>query len=133
MSIWRFIFDNDFSQRLDIENLREKQTHLQENSSVARRKLVRRIAQLEEELEETALVLRVLKELMLEKGLCTDAELAQKLSDLSETMAAERKTSPPGMIREKKFHLPTCAACGRPLQRNRKECMYCGHMDLGSA
>ena len=131
MSIWRYIFDHDFLQRVDIEHLRSKQTNLQVNSGVERRKLRLRITELEDELGEAAVVLRALKELMLEKELCSEAELEKKLADLSEAMTAERKAASPVQTREKNL-MRECTRCGRPMLRNRKECMYCGFVGVGA-
>ncbi len=131
MSIWRYIFDHEFLQRLDIEDLRSKQTNLQVNAGVERRKLRLRITELEEELGEAAVILRAMKELMLEKELCSEAELEKKLSDLSEAIAAERKAASPDQTREKNL-MRECTRCGRPMPRNRRECMYCGFVGEGA-
>ncbi|MCC5846747.1 MAG: hypothetical protein JJU29_01530 [Verrucomicrobia bacterium] len=127
MSIWKYVFDNDFLQRVDIEDLRSKQTKLQTSASVERRKLLLRVSELEEELGETAVVLRALKELMLEKGLCSEEDLKRKLSDLTEEATKEVPAKSGQQGSGKQLRLRKCAKCARILQRDRKKCMYCGH------
>lgn len=126
MSIWRYIFDSPLIQRADIESLRERQTAKEVGSLRQQRKLELRISQLEEELQEAAVALRALRELMSEKGVLAEGDLEKKMAGLSDEVRAKRQGNTPVLIREKKYRLPTCPQCGRPLQRNRKDCMYCG-------
>jgi DNA repair exonuclease SbcCD ATPase subunit len=125
MSIFNYLFDNEWSQRTDIETLKTRnknlasRLHLRHKSQAA---LEARVTQLESEVGELALLSKTLMRLIVEKGTCTGQELEAMLHqvDLADGVADGRVTKirPEATV--------TCPGCGRSVPAERKQCLYCG-------
>ena len=126
MSIFNYIFDNEWSQRSDIETLKQQNASLA--SRVARRRSSEavqeeRVAELEREVGELALLGKTLLRVLLEKGVSTGREIEDMMHhvDLEDGVADGRVTKNAGTDPGK------CPECNRPIQAERKRCLYCGH------
>ncbi len=126
MSIFDYMFDTEWSQRSDIQALKQR------NSSLATRVALNRaseaaqeerITELEQEVGELALLSKTLMRILLENGVCTGREIEDMMHqvDLEDGVADGRVTknaaSDPGK----------CPECDRTIQEGRKRCLYCGH------
>ncbi len=111
MSIFRYIFDNDFNQRRDIEELREQQfatsLAVAHSSGGASEKWVGEIAT---EVKELAATVHVLMQMLAEKGGLDVAEVERRVdAELKPKPKAKqaRPAKPQGPITDEK-----CTKCG---------------------
>lgn len=68
MSIWRYVFDNEIWQRMDIERLREGERTRARSQRRRQTETKQRIGELEDEVEELALLCRSLLTALHESG-----------------------------------------------------------------
>ncbi len=121
MSVWNYVFDSDFSQRTDIERLKDAAAH---GNSAARRQvrgLEGEVAVLRDEIAELALVNRTLMRLVVERGLCSAEDLAATLReiDLEDGVADGKVTHADSS--------EVCAGCRRNPGKDKPRCVWCGH------
>ena len=126
MSIFNYIFDNEWSQRSDIEALKEQNASLASRLSLKRSSEAvqeDRVAELEQEVGELALLSKTLMRILLEKGVCTGREIEDMMHqvDLEDGVADGRVTKNAARVAGK------CPECNRPVDAHRKRCFYCGH------
>ena len=79
MSVWKYLFDNEYLQRADIESLRSAQqsrrrTHIRRSARAEKRLDV-----LEEEVEELTLLCRTLLTVLRESGTVDPAAIAETM------------------------------------------------------
>jgi len=126
VSVFDYIFDNEWSQRSDIEKLKE------ENASLASR--VRRmrstevekgesVEELRRQVGELALLSKTLVEILLDKEVCTgrDIEQVMRRIDLEDGVEDGQLTKP--------VERPSraCPECKHLLAAEQVRCLYCGY------
>lgn len=126
MSVFKYIFDSDWSQRSDIEALKRQNQTLTDRLQNKRATVAEneaRIAELEEEVGELALICKTLMQVMLENQICTgrDIEDALRRIDAKDGVVDGKVT------KEQPVELKECPQCGRPVQHHHTHCVYCGH------
>ncbi len=123
MSIFNYLFDNEWSQRADIEDLKAQAARLSDRSTRNLR-YENRIKELETDIGELALLSKALMRILLEKGICTGRELEDliKTIDMEDGVEDGKVTKVPGKQNAQ------CPQCGRPVHGNRKACLYCGYV-----
>jgi hypothetical protein len=112
MSIFRYMFDNDWQQRRDIEELRDQQYRMAldrvgSSSGGASEKWVSEIAS---EVKELAATVHVLMQMLAEKGGLDVAEVERRVDEELKPRPkpkAERPAKPQGPITDE-----TCTKCG---------------------
>ena len=85
MSFWDYVFDSEFSQRSDINNLSEslrQQTYRDRLNRRQKEKLSERIDELELEVAGITLFSRSLLKILSDKNICTPAEWGATLNTL---------------------------------------------------
>lgn len=127
MSIFNYLFDSDWYQRSDIEALKEQNSNLTSRVEIRRStdaEQSARIAELQQDVGELALLSKTLMRLLLEKGVCTGKELEDLMReiDMEDGVADGRVTKD-----SEKEPTGNCKGCGRPVQPKRSRCLYCGH------
>ncbi len=123
MSIFDYLFDNEWSQRSDIEELKSQTADLAGARGVADATQKARIKQLEEGVGELALLCKTLMRMLLEKGVCTGQEInaLMKQLDLEDGVEDGRVTKTAGKAGGR------CPKCDHAVMAARKRCLYCGH------
>jgi len=107
--------------RKDIESLREE---LGYSSVVSEQILIlsRRLSTLESSLDQLNLTLAALIRLMEEQGHISPKTLVSMIQRIDLEDGVEDGVMGPDRTAE----APECAACGRPVNPNRSECIFCG-------
>ena len=82
MSIWNYVFDNEYRQRSDIENLKRRSQATGRSQSRKAKELDRRVEELEEELGEITLVCRSLLTVLRQSGAVDPAALEAVMADI---------------------------------------------------
>jgi DNA repair exonuclease SbcCD ATPase subunit len=126
MSVFKYIFDSDWSQRSDIEALKEQNDSLAERLRQRRSKEAATEAQIEElqqEVGELALICKTLMQVLLEKRICT----GQEIEALVEKIDAADGVVDGQVTKAKPPELKECPKCQRPVQHQHTHCVYCGH------
>src|SRR5262245_31993098 len=100
MGFFHFLFDNDWLQRADIEQLRaesDRVTTALNHSTDSVRRADERIAELEESLAHLALFNRTLLRMLIEKRVCTTEEFANlfRMIDVEDGVADGKMTPKP--------------------------------------
>ncbi len=115
MSIFKYMFDNDWQQRRDIEELRDQQYRLAidrvgSSSGGASEKWVSEIAS---EVKELAATVHVLMQMLAEKGGLDVAEVERRVDEElkppAKVQKAQRPAQPPGPVRAATDE--TCSKC----------------------
>lgn len=68
MSVWNYVFDSEYKQRFDIENLRQSSQVARRRQNRNTRELKERVNELEHEVGELALICRTLLTVLRESG-----------------------------------------------------------------
>ena len=114
------MFDSEFDQRKDIEQLKEQMLHTPDPS--------RMIQPLVERIDRLELLCKSLTELIVSKGVATREELSvvtQQL-DLADGVEDGKISS---RVRKR---APRCSSCGRFINPRRSHCVYC-HAEVVAA
>jgi len=82
MSIWNYVFDNEWRQRSDIEALRNRASRTRTRMRSSRSQQDARVDQLEDEVGELALLSRALLTILREQGVVDPARLAEVMHDI---------------------------------------------------
>ncbi len=82
MSIWNYIFDNEYMQRADIEALKRNQSAAIRARSRQAMHAEARQKEMEDEIGELALFCRTAVTLMIEKGLITQQEFVNRMQQV---------------------------------------------------
>ena len=82
MSFWNYVFDNEFLQRQDIENLKARLANSAHRTHLARSNELHRIQELESEMSGMVLYCQTAVALMIEKGLITREEFTKRMSEI---------------------------------------------------
>ena len=124
MSIFNFIFDSEWSQRSDIEDLKQKNIELASKLYQKRpgeATLEKKIHTLEQEVGELALLSKTLMRILMEKGVCTGQEFEALMHQFDlEDGVADGKVTKPSV-----FKTARCPKCNHPIQPQWKRCLYC--------
>ncbi|MEM6289742.1 MAG: hypothetical protein AAGA54_00710 [Myxococcota bacterium] len=108
-----FMFDSEFDQRRDIEQLKQQMLHSPDPNRMIQ-PLVDRIDRLE-------LLCKSLTELVISKGLATREELSVVTQQLDLADGVED-----GKIGSRvRKQAPRCTSCGRFINPRRSHCVYC--------
>lgn len=137
MSVWNYVFDNDFNQRFDIDHLKEGIKELTSGLGSMHsqaKSLADRVHALEQEMEETTLLLRALLSALRESGTVDPKLLGAVLQRVDfgpggEAGAKKKTPSPPITY--------SCTGCQRTFRRTlddaaamlvqgKTKCQYCG-------
>jgi hypothetical protein len=85
MSIWKYLFDSDWQQRSDIEDLAERSGHLADTVRGARysaQQLKEQVRELQNDVAELALFNQTLLRVLVQKGLCTPEEFKELFTQI---------------------------------------------------
>lgn len=82
MSVFDYVFDNEYRQRYDIENLRHAANNARRRQSRARRETKERVAELEQEVGELALICRTLLTVLRETDGFDEERFQQVFADI---------------------------------------------------
>ncbi|MDF1660874.1 MAG: hypothetical protein P1V97_03835, partial [Planctomycetota bacterium] len=82
MSVWNYVFDNEYKQRYDIENLRQASNNARRRQSRTQRETKDRVSELEQEVGELALVCRTLLTVLRESGSIDEKRFQQVFKDI---------------------------------------------------
>ena len=129
MSVFRSLFDNDWFQRKDINRLEEETSSAAGRLDSARDRTMRledRVTALEDNLAQLVLFNKTLLRMIVEKQVCAPEEFTNlfKMLDREDGTEDGKVTSAPeagGKL--------LCRNCRRPLPKNKRWCMYCGHRE----
>jgi hypothetical protein len=127
MALSNYIFDNNWSQRSDIESLKDRSEILAsrlEHSRAQESTNESRIEEPEQEVGELAHVAKVLVEIILEKGLCSEDELKERISSTDRVDGALNDVIARS---DANAQSNNCSECGQKLPRGCSKCLYCGH------
>ncbi len=113
MGYFKHLFDSDYRQREDIEMLRNELDSIP-NDSAQLRAMSKRMDRLE-------LLCEALVELVVDKGLGTQAEL----SVLMQQLDLEDGVEDGGRSQEVRHNAPRCANCDKFVNPKRAQCVYC--------
>ena len=135
MGLLDYVFDNDYRQRNDIEELKLAKTRLTRQAVSANRSerdKLQRIQHLEEQVGELALLAKTLLNIVITKALCSAEEAAQIMRKLDLEDGVEDGQITPGQPRDPSpapvsaVQLTSCPGCHRKVRVGRKKCIYCG-------
>jgi len=101
MSFWNYVFDNDFLQRQDIENLKTRQASSTHRQMLAQASERHRIHELESEMSGMVLYCQTAVALMIEKGLITREEFARRMNEIG--AATGKPVGHPPQQQQRKF------------------------------
>ena len=114
-----FLFDNEYSQRKDIERLEQQVLEMPDASRMVE-PLLQRVDRLE-------LLCKALTELVVSKGIATREELSVVTQQLDLADGVED-----GKISARvRKSAPRCSSCGRFVNPRREHCVYC-HADVST-
>ena len=82
MSIFRYIFDNDYMQRADIENLRARQAQQNRFQRLRQSRENMKLETMADELGELALFCRTTLAILMDKGIITQQEFVAKMEQV---------------------------------------------------
>jgi len=124
MSIFRYIFDSEWAQRADIDQLETLTNRLHADLWSSRhenRDLAEENEALRLEVSRLVLVIEAMNRLAVERNLWTAEDMTRTLErvDLEDGVADGKRT---GAARPEK---PVCSGCGRPLPRDVARCLHC--------
>jgi len=125
MSVFKYIFDSDWSQRSDIETLKEQNAKLADRLRSKRSRESEhdaRIEDLEQEVGELALVCKTLMQVLLENHVCTGQDIETMLKQIDRADGVEDGR----ITKERPAEIKECPQCGRPAQHHHTRCVYCG-------
>ncbi len=108
-----FLFDNEYSQRKDIERIKEQMLDAPDPSQ-AIEPLLQRVDRLE-------LLCKSLTELIVSKGLASREELSVVTQQLDLADGVEDGKIGSRVLK----NAPRCASCGRFVNPRRSSCVYC--------
>ena len=118
MSLWKYLFDNEWRQREDIELLRVSTATSQTEASRTAKKL----DQLQRRVDRTELLLESLYRLVSEKNLVTVDEFRLMVARVDLEDGIEDGRIGPDRNRR----APKCPECNRAVNRKRTHCVFCG-------
>lgn len=123
MSIAHYLFDHDWLQRSDIEDLKQQAARL-ESRQRRDRELYERVEELEQDVGELALLCKTLMNLLLEHQVCTGKQLEDMMRQVDlEDGVADGKITKASSSQERK-----CPQCGHKVYAGKPNCMYCGFL-----
>ena len=122
MSVFKYIFDSEWSQRSDIEKLKVQAARSSKHAEFAKATQKARIAELERDVGELALLSKALMQIILERQLCTGEELEALMREIDLADGVEDGRISKGEVKKKRKR----KGCGRTVSRKRKKCLYCG-------
>lgn len=82
MSIWNYVFDNEYRQRSDIEDLKRRSQVTGRSQTRKAKELDRRVDELEEEVGEITLVCRSLLTLLRQSGVVDPTAFEAVMADI---------------------------------------------------
>lgn len=128
MALSDYLFDSEWGQRADINRAHERAEQLESRLWKAHdrgKELSLQVQDLRRDLARTILMLDVLSELVVAKGLCTREELLVLLdtADRADGVADGMRTppAPPGAPEPR-----LCPACRHEIGALAQKCIYCG-------
>jgi hypothetical protein len=121
MGVFDYIFDSEYLQRSDIEDLKAQTAQLRARPS-RDADMQARILELEQDVGSLALLCKTLMAMLLENHICTGKQLEERMREIDLKDGVED-----GMVtkaRDRKEIL--CPECRHVLHGNWKNCLYCG-------
>ncbi len=79
MSVWKYVFDNEYLQRTDIESLKDANRRRRHRQTQSNARAGKRLEELEEDVEELTLLCRTLLTVLRESGTVDPAEIAETM------------------------------------------------------
>ena len=79
MSVWKYVFDNEYLQRADIESLKDANRRRRHRQTQSNARAGKRLEELEEDVEELTLLCRTLLTVLRESGTVDPAEIAETM------------------------------------------------------
>jgi hypothetical protein len=130
MSLWKYIFDSNLTQRADLERLDAQAEHLQASLDRARsrtRSAESEIRDLRRETARLTLVVEALTRLLEERNLCTRKELARRIQEVDlEDGKEDGRFDPPAI--QGPMDLRQCLGCAQKTPAWKQACQYCGRV-----
>lgn len=118
MSLWKYLWDDDYKQRDDINALQGAQAASDTMTSRANRKLDR----LEQRLNQLELTVHGIYRVLEKEGSINTAQFRELLVQVD--LEDGREDGRIGKDRTAKA--PKCQLCGKPINKKRDECVFCG-------
>ncbi|MCH2176843.1 MAG: hypothetical protein MK193_14060 [Lentisphaeria bacterium] len=129
MSALNYIFDNEWNQRRDIENLQKEldrthrdRIHVDANNRRALESQAYLAEDLLKEVEELAIINKALLRLLIEKEVITGQELEQMIRTVDLEDGVED-----GKITKERKRSDLCPSCSHKMNPERPSCLYCGY------
>ena len=126
MSMFKYMFDTEWMQRMDIEELRDQERAMRSEMYFLDKKSAKakdQLKVLQHEVGELALVCKTLMRIILEKGLCTGKELGELMHEIDlEDGVADGRVTPKGPQNS-----DICPECDHTIKGGKKRCLYCGY------
>lgn len=125
MSIWSYLFDNEYFQRSDINRLDERASDVEQklwSAQAKSRNAQQQAAELRHEMGRMLLVIEALSRIVVEKKVCTREELAATLTAVdAEDGTVDGRVSP-----AKPAARGWCGSCEHQNRPQAAKCAYCG-------
>ncbi len=94
MTVWKYLFDNEYLQRSDIESLKNANRHRVRGQHRSNANAAKRLDELEEDVEELTLLCRTLLTVLRESGTIDPAVVAETMRKIDlEDGVADGKVS----------------------------------------
>lgn len=117
MSIWNYVFDSEWSQRSDIESLKEQAQAARARMDHERRDTRDRVAKLEQEVGELALLCRAMLQVLSENGGIKPEQLHAAMEKIdAEDGVIDGRVKPERERPKKKAPLKVSSQRRRPLR-----------------
>ncbi len=107
MSLLRYMFDNEFVQRADIERLKGDQRLDRRRERRGRHDQRRRMEALEDEVEELEIVTKALVQILLDQGTIEGAQVRERMAAVGEQLEAEERAEAEAEKQAQRDQAPT--------------------------
>jgi hypothetical protein len=129
MSFFRYLFDNNWMQRADIDNLEERAGELEYRilqSGQSSRNLETDMAHLRRDVSRMMLMLEAIQRTLADKGLCSREDLVQRMQaiDAEDGLVDGKMTLPSSGKAELRY----CDSCQHFNPAHLLACQYCGRL-----
>lgn len=134
MSFFRYLFDNDWIQRADIDHLEERASELEYHvlrSGNSSKNLESDVAHLRRDVSRMMLMLEAVLRTLADKGLCSREDLVRRMQaiDAEDGLIDGKMTLPSSGKPELRY----CDACQHHNPAHLQACQYCGRLFGSSA
>ena len=129
MSFFRYLFDNDWIQRQDIDNLEERASELEYRvlrSGHSSKTLETDVAQLRRDVSRMMLRLEAIQRTLADKGLCSREDLVRRMQaiDAEDGVIDGKMTLPSSGEADLRY----CDSCQHYNPARLQACQYCGRL-----